>query len=213
MSASSSKISAVSQESLASLLTTILMLAPSICSSLTRLLSLVMNLVSQTARLSPLHSQLAAILTSSKQLLLQVSSSHTTTSLVHFSGLLWHHAQTSSLRQSTWLVPCVAMTTPTSMQHATFWPIYMALHNKPSTTREHPSAHWHSAIRAFLFLSFTEMPVMVLTSTLPSTSLDSSPVWLTSQSPGQATYNLLWHSHQQKQSSLLSLMLYAKQST
>jgi len=31
---------------------------------------------------------------------------------------------------------------------------------------------------------------MVLTSALPSPSLDSSPVLLTAQSPGQATYNL-----------------------
>jgi len=47
-----------------------------------------MSLVSQTVSLSPLHSQLAAILTSSRQLLLQVSSSHIATLLVHFSGLL-----------------------------------------------------------------------------------------------------------------------------
>jgi len=76
----------------------------------------------------------------------------------------------------------VAMTTPTSMQHVMFWPIYVALHNKLFATRGHPSAHWHSAIRAFLFLSFKQMIVMVLTSALPSPSLDSSPVWLRVQS-------------------------------
>jgi len=58
---------------------------------------IVANLVSQTVSLSPLRSQLAAILKSLRKLLLQVSSSHTTSLLVHFSGLLWHHAQTSSL--------------------------------------------------------------------------------------------------------------------
>jgi len=42
-------------------------------------------LVSQTLSLSPLCSQLAAILMSLRQLHLQVSSSHTTALLVHFS--------------------------------------------------------------------------------------------------------------------------------
>jgi len=55
---------------------------------------------------------------SSRQLLLQVSSSHTTTLLAHFSWLLWHHAHTS---QSTQLASCVVTTTPLQCSTPSPW--------------------------------------------------------------------------------------------